>query len=209
MTLIVGIVDKETGTVYMGGDRIVCYGMDKKISATPKIFRKGEFLIGSAGYVRGMNLLEFMFETPSIKDDNIVKYMVKEFVPELIKCFKENQFSSKENEIITNEQEILIGVRGKLFIVGGGFEVSEVMNNYAAVGYGSYHANGALEYAIKTQKTINYADVVKDVIRNTCKIVNYVDLGGLDVDLLELKKIKEVKQSIIYIFEDGTELKDM
>lgn len=209
MTLIVGIVDKETGTVYMGADRIVVNGMSKNLLSSPKIIKNGEFLIGSAGYVRGMNLLEYMFEIPEIKDENITKYMVKEFIPELIKCCKENNFYTKESETIENLQDMLVGVRGRLYQITGGFEVNEISSNYMTVGYGTYHANGMLEYAINNHKRNDYNNLIKEIIKNTCKIVNYVEIGELDVDILELKKIKEVKKTTIYILQDGTKVENI
>lgn len=204
MTLIVGIVDKDTGTVHMGADRIVVLGMGKSTMSTPKIFKKGEFIIGSAGYLRGINLLEHVFEIPNISDDekDITKYMVKEFVPALIKCFKDNQFYTKESEMIINEQQILFGVRGRLYSMFGSFEISEHNSNYATSGYGMYHANGMIEYALKTENRKDYIPLIKDVIKNVCNIVNYVSIGDLDVDVLSLKKIKSKKT--VFTFEDGT-----
>ncbi len=204
MTLIVGIVDKDTGTVHFGADRITVLGMGKDTMSTPKIFKKGEFIIGSAGYSRGINLLEHVFEIPNINKDekDITKYMVKEFIPALIKCFKDNQFYSKESELILNEQSILVGIRGHLYSVFGAFEVMESSSNYATAGYGMYHANGMLEYALKTQNRNDHIHLIKDVIKNVCNIVNFVSIGDLEVDVLSLKKIKNIKT--IYIFEDGT-----
>lgn len=204
MTLIIGIVDKETGTVHMGADRIVVLGMGKDTMSTPKIFRKDEFIIGSAGWSRGINLLEHVFEIPKISDDekDVTKYMVKDFVPALIKCFKDNQFYTKESEMILNEQSILIGVRGHLYSIFGAFEIMESVSNYATAGYGMYHANGMLEYALKTQNRKEHIQLIKDVIKNVCNIVNFVSIGDLDVDVISLKRVKSKKTILTY--DDGT-----
>lgn len=204
MTLIVGIVDKPSGTIFMGSDRIVCDGMGKGLLSQPKIFKNGEFLIGSAGYVRGLNLLEYVFEIPDIQGENITKYMVKDFIPALIKCCQENNFYEKKNDRVENLQEILVGVRGHLYSITGGFEVSEVMNQYSTVGYGAYHANGVLEYAINVHKRKDYQKLIREVVTSTSKIVNFVDVGDLEVDVLELKKVKELKTQTVCIYEDGT-----
>ena len=57
MTCIAAVGEAEQ--VFMGGDSMLAAGWDARISAMPKVFRNGPLLIGVAGSLRMLQLLQY------------------------------------------------------------------------------------------------------------------------------------------------------
>ena len=140
MTCIVGI--KKGGVVYMGGDSIQIDSKDDVgITVHPKVFKVGDFLVGSCGGVRQRQLMQYTFR-PALTGDNYVSdmdYMVRAFIPGLQRCFKEGDYDPGENG-----PTFLVGFKGHIYIVGPGFHVLEFENDYVALGTGQPYACGSL-----------------------------------------------------------------
>ena len=138
MTCIVGMTHK--GKVYIGADSLGSNGFTQSIRKESKVFKNGEFLIGCTSSFRMIDLLKWKFNPPTVKDDNLHKFMVTEFVDSVRKLFVDNGYC-----ITTGDWEsgcFLVGVNGKLFSIEGDFQVYG--QEYYSVGSGSYHAMGSM-----------------------------------------------------------------
>lgn len=133
MTCIAGAI--KDGDVCIGGDAVSVHrDSAARVGADGKVFRVGEFLIGSSGTVRCKQIIQYLFEPAPIAGD-LTAYMVRGFVPALRTLIKENggevKTSSGTEEM---DARYLIGVRGRLFEIDSGYGVFESRAFYAAVG---------------------------------------------------------------------------
>lgn len=143
MTCIAGAI--KDGEVCIGGDAVSVHrDSAARIGADSKVFRVGEFLIGSSGTVRCQQIIRYLFEPLPI-DGDLTAYMVREFVPALRNLIKENggevKTSSGTEEM---DARYLIGVRGRLFEIDSGYGVFESKSFYAAVGCADQEALAAM-----------------------------------------------------------------
>lgn len=152
MTCIVGLV--HDNRVYIGGDSA---GIDDDhmydIRATPKVFKRGEFVYGCTNSFRMADILRHSFKEPPIKGD-ILKYMATTYVDKLFKCFDKAHYKlTEEGEDANNGPVYLVGVRGRLFCIFGDWQVTELKRKFDAIGCGGPFALGALHVLEQTDKT--------------------------------------------------------
>ncbi|HEX6779543.1 MAG TPA: hypothetical protein VF099_15145 [Ktedonobacterales bacterium] len=148
MTCIVGLIDGED--VYLGGDSAVTMGNEIAPQKQPKVFRNGDFLMGSSGSARIKQLLCYSFTPPKrpfAKD--LETYMATDFLNALRKCFKDAGLARKVSEEESFLGSILIAHRGRLFNLGSHYSMHEAQCGYDAIGNGSEIAKGAL-YATRS-----------------------------------------------------------
>lgn len=145
MTCVVGIAEK--GVVYMGGDSIAidAGGYAMHVRETPKVFRNGPFLIGCAGSFRMADTIRYRFapHLPTLSED-LHAYMATTFVDALRETCKAHAVSSVENNVEEVDGEIIVGIYGRLFVIGCDFEVGQQAGGFASIGSGSSVALGAL-----------------------------------------------------------------
>ena len=128
----------------MGGDSAAAAGWDMHQIANPKVFRRGEFVIGYTTSFRMGQLLEYgMLPEKQTGDQSNMAYMSTAFVDAVRKTLKDGGFTTINN---SNEQggQFLVGYRGHLYIVQSGFSVTEYLTPYSAVGCGESYALGAM-----------------------------------------------------------------
>ncbi len=144
MTAIVGIA--KDGKVWMGADS--CSGnpgtYEKNAIKHPKVFQKGEFIIGYTSSFRMGQLIEIDLGIPELPENiDLREYMIRIFIPALRNCLKSGGFAYVEN----NEEsggEFLIGIRGCLFLVQSDFSVLDYQCDYAACGCGAEYCLGSI-----------------------------------------------------------------
>jgi hypothetical protein len=142
------IVAATNGTkVFMAADS--CAVDETSISSrkTPKIFIKGSFLLGYCQSFRLGQIAQYAFDPPALPtikltDDVLTGYMVKNFVPALKKCLEENNFPYHDDD--KDDWEIIIGIKGRIFVVENDWQVGLDIHNYWASGAGAHIALGAL-----------------------------------------------------------------
>ena len=138
LTCIVGMTYK--GKVYIGADSIGSDGFTQNIRKESKVFKNGEFLVGCTSSFRMIDLLKWKFNPPTVKDDNLYKFMVVDFVDAVLNLFVDNGYC-----VTTGDWEsgcFLVGVKGELSSIESDFQVYE--QDYYSVGSGCYHALGSL-----------------------------------------------------------------
>ena len=156
MTCIVGLV--EGNKVYIGGDSASVCGQLTRVSAVPKVFRNGPFVIGYTSSWRMGQILEHHLQIGSGKlpraGDSLHEFMVSIFVERVRELFKSFGYAKLEN----NEEtagEFLVGCYGHLYHIGSDYQVNETVNGMDVCGSGEQYALGAL-YATKDSALTPY-----------------------------------------------------
>jgi ATP-dependent protease HslVU (ClpYQ) peptidase subunit len=142
MTCIVGI--KEDGIVYIGGDSAGVGGLSLTVRADPKVFIKGEFIMGFTSSFRMGELLQYKLPIPLRPQEvDIYEYMVTSFVDAVRDCLKNGGYARKDKEA-EEAGTFLVGYRGRLFCIESDYQVRESTFPYDAVGCGADIALGAM-----------------------------------------------------------------
>lgn len=147
MSCIVGI--KEKDKIYLGADSCVTEGTKIVVLKDPKIFKRGEFLIGFCGGLRSGQLLKHTKINKNVK--NISELV--EFIKDLFE--KEGYLrksSNSEEPAVSVDTEFIVAHKGRMYVIGSDLSVVEDgKNDYAAIGSGATFALGSL-YATKNSK---------------------------------------------------------
>lgn len=142
MTCIVGIA--KDGKVYMGCDSITSNGYTREITKRSKVFRVGEFLIGTCGSIRMANILQYHLAVrPLEENEDIDRYMVIAFIEAVRECLKSKGVASINSNVETSG-DFLCGFRGKLYQCAADFQVDSYVGDTASCGCGSDYALGAM-----------------------------------------------------------------
>jgi ATP-dependent protease HslVU (ClpYQ) peptidase subunit len=159
VTCIAGAV--INGELCIGGDAVSIQGdSNVRISAEGKVFRLGEFLIGSSGTMHMRQVMTYLYEPPAIKGD-LTAYMVRHFIPRLRGMMKEHGCEEQTSNGTTEmEGQYLIGVRGRLFSIDGGYGLFQPRLPYAAIGCAAQEALAAMFTAYSLLKDPLAEDIV-------------------------------------------------
>jgi ATP-dependent protease HslVU (ClpYQ) peptidase subunit len=163
MTIIAACRDQD-GSVWMGADSVsVTPNNDARFGAAPKIFQLGEFLIGSTGTVNCHQIVQYRTEFPLPPcDGDLLEYMVKFFVGSLRSAMKEHGGECKTTAETTEmDGRLLVGIRGQLFTVDGGYGVHVPRAPIAAIGCADQLAYAAMFTARKLVPTMHARAVVQ------------------------------------------------
>jgi hypothetical protein len=142
MTCIVGIAEK--GKIYLGGDAITVSGhYDKTISRAPKVFIRGPMVFGACHSIRMRNLLQYRLDIPIYRGDDLMTYLVNDFIDAVRDCFKRGGLAQEEKG---REEggKFLLGFQGQLFCVELEYDILVPSTPYYAIGCGDNIAFGSL-----------------------------------------------------------------
>jgi hypothetical protein len=150
MTCIVGLVHGDK--VYLGADSAAAtsdYSIDNvlDIRKAPKTFKISEFGFAYTTSFRMGDLLHYSFKPPKYrkKKMSIDEYMRTIFIDKVRKTFKDGGFGSLDPyDDGERGGTFLVGFKGRLFHVGGNFQIGESANGYSAEGAGAAFALGSL-----------------------------------------------------------------
>lgn len=140
MTCIVGV--ERRGAVWIGGDSAgTASNMHQRVRKDPKVFVKGDFIIGFCGSFRMGDLLKHTLQLPEpqVGDDDAT-YMVNDFVNAVRDCLQEENKKGEEKL----DPNFLVGYRGKLYNIEGDYQVGRPAAGFDAVGCGADVAIGAM-----------------------------------------------------------------
>lgn len=137
MTCIVAIAQDDE--VYMGGDRGYSDSDVIVSSQSPKIFDKGNYLLGFAGNAGLGQNVAYTFDAPTHRPTtNTYKYIYNFFIPALRDHLKD--ILPEKDEAHTS---FILGYQGKVFEIDtGDFQCVEYTE--LAIGSGSGYAYGSL-----------------------------------------------------------------
>lgn len=136
MTCIVGI--QKGRTVWIGADSAMTRGLDQRLTGEKKVFINGEFIMGVAGYPRTMSLLNHSFDPPAqpddMADDEFIHTVFVDAVKNSVLLPGETGFDSN----------VMIGYRGKLYMMESNFQILVPAPGFEAMGSGGEIAIGVL-----------------------------------------------------------------
>lgn len=142
MTCIVAL--KEKNRVWLGSDSCVS-ASHETIRGTPKIIRKGEFLIGGAGRSRGTQLFQYSVVLPNIcEGENHYHYLINTVTPLMRKTFIDHGFLKVKNAEQEAPNTFILVFRGNVYVIGPDFFVDHPKEGYFSIGSGSGLALGSL-----------------------------------------------------------------
>jgi ATP-dependent protease HslVU (ClpYQ) peptidase subunit len=156
------------------------YTMSK---ATGKLVKNGEYLIGTAGDLRILNLMSFVFKPPTVPraNTNLNKFMITTFVPALRTCLEEN-LVSKDGE---HGSDLIVVVRGKIYEIGSQYEWCEDVKGIYSIGSGADYALGSLYSSLPKDFTLEDA---KKSVKLAIEIAAQLDTGtGLPITVTTQK----------------------
>lgn len=131
MTCVLGLVDGSR--MLLAGDSAVG---SSSTCAEPKVWRRGNVLVGAAGGCRACNVVEAL-RFPAYKGGDPYSFVRDEVAEALAGAFKSNQAPHAD-------MQVLIAVGGALVELDDEFGATQVGRDYAAIGSGSGVALGAL-----------------------------------------------------------------
>ncbi len=155
-TCIVAIV--HGGKVYVGGDSAGVAGYNITIRADTKVFTrkdalKNTWVFGFTSSFRMGQLIQYELAVPMVEPEekDLHKFMVTKFIPVLRKCLKAGAWEGKKDNQAFGGT-FIVGVLGKVFVIGDNYQVGQPANEYASVGCGTQLALGALYATGKNTK---------------------------------------------------------
>jgi len=154
MTCIVGLIDRKTKDVYIGGDSAGVGNYSIRLRKDPKVFIRGPFIMGFTTSFRMGQLLmsDERFKVRSQKQNETdYEYMVSAFVPAVQKLFEAGGFL-EENSKVKRGGTFLVGYKGNLYCIEGDFQVAEHHDEFNACGCGEDYAVGSLYSTSKKKK---------------------------------------------------------
>lgn len=149
MTCIAALIDRKR-TIYMGGDSALSDETSVDIITRKKILRRGPVLIGWTGSPWLMNILHHKFRAPGLDGYDPDKYISGPFIDTLRRTCRQNGHKSIHTG--DHEGELLVGLRGRFFVVQEDLSAYEIERKYAAIGSGADFALGVLYRGIRDQR---------------------------------------------------------
>lgn len=160
MTCIVGMIDKKTKKVIIGGDSAGVAGSTIFIRKDEKVFKNGDFVIGCTTSFRMIQLLRYSFKPPEINGKDLYEYMCTDFIDSVRECFKNGGYLQKFTDGDEKGGDFLVGYKDRLFKVENDFQVAETLNGIDCCGCGMDFALGAL-HALGEQKMSTENKIIK------------------------------------------------
>lgn len=164
MTCIVGLINKETNEIYMGGDSAAVGGSNISIRKDPKVFIKdNKFIIGFTSSFRMGQLLmtddRFIIREQNTNEDDF-HYMINAFIPAVQEVFNVGGFL-KVKESVKEGGFFIVGYHKHLYKIECDFQVEENYDGYMATGCGEDLALGSLftteNFTLTTEERITKA----------------------------------------------------
>ena len=142
MTCIVGV--KSDKGLYIGGDSAISCDNLVQIITDPKVWRKGQFVMGFAGSLRVGQIIKYKMKIPPINKRKPTEYMVTGFVDAMRKYLKLAGAAREDKKEEEQENQFLIGFKGHLFEIDEAYGVCEINDEFVSIGSGTEYALGSL-----------------------------------------------------------------
>ena len=197
MTCIVGVVDKDTNDVYIGGDSAgTTDAFSLTILKTPKVFKRGPFIFGCCGSFRHLQLLQYDNQLNDLrtqeKDEEDFSYLVNVFIKRVIKLYEKGGKIVDDCGTKTGGF-FLLGYNGNLYEVEDDFSIIQSVNSYDACGcaedlaLGSLHTSERLTSLSPIQKielALETAEKFNAAVKGPFNIVKleYINKDGQKIE---------------------------
>lgn len=164
MTTIVGIqgdgfavvcADSRVSSMFSDGAQISTLG-----DGFSKIAVNGKYLLGAAGDVRAINILQHAFQPPapppSTTGKKLDQFFTVRFIPALRECFEAQGYATPERDdkehIAEHSSTIIVAVNGVIYVVDGDYSWSSDSNAVYAIGSGASYALGAMQVLTRNKR---------------------------------------------------------
>lgn len=143
MTAIVALVHK--GRVWMGGDSAFSTESEVWLQRDPKVFRRGDVLIGVCGTGRFESVMRYVVEIPRLrKGADVGQWTNVELAYEIRRAHVNDGYVHESKAFEVDECQALIGVAGELFVLESDLCAWRPLVGYAAIGSGEGPARTSL-----------------------------------------------------------------
>ena len=171
MTTIVGI-QGDGFTILCSDSRISTVDDDGYVSyvqtlspSMSKIAQVGPYLIGIAGDLRAINLINYAFQPPippaAMKGRKLDEFITLKFISSLRECFDSNGYSPppKENSdhIASQGSSIIVSINKIIYQIDNDYAWTTDASGLYAIGTGSSYALGALNILCPKLPTLTQA----------------------------------------------------
>lgn len=147
MTIIIGLEDKETGSVWMGGDSAVTtWPNSVDVLREGKIFNIADIMLfGSAGTLRNAQIIKhsLMFRH-QFSEESDMDYLVNGVAESIREILREKGASRIEANIESNVNSWLLGYRGKIYEIDDSYAVVNSARGLTAIGSGRDYAMASM-----------------------------------------------------------------
>jgi len=130
-----------------------------------KICTKGKYLMGAAGDVRAINLIQHALTPPqpaaSLRGKKLDEFVTVKFIPALKDCFESNGFVATNSDGRPSpaeaDAEVIIAVNGVIYAIGSGYSWFSDASGLYSAGTGSAYALAALAATIPKSPNVKQA----------------------------------------------------
>ena len=171
MTTLVGIQGPDF--VVLAADSQITDNDQRIISTqTPKIVRKGKYLLGVTGDSRPGDILIYNWKPPLYKNQDPVEWMGRVVIPSISNAFKDNGYELNDKEA---SFAYLLAFDSYLFSIGSDLSFNGSENGLFTAGSGGPDALGYL-YSLKPRsyKSLLMAKVIAE---SAVKIASVLDIN--------------------------------
>jgi hypothetical protein len=171
MTVIIGYIEPETNTVFMGSDSRSTQKTYIDTLKESKVWINDEFIIGVCGDLRLLNVIKYQFKPPKHPKDMLTeKYMNSLFINEIQGTLVGMNVKDDDEENKDRMPgQILVGYKGRLFKIGVDFGVHESTMAFRCIGSAEQFALGALLGSIHSSSSI------ENKIYNALEVASHFD----------------------------------
>jgi ATP-dependent protease HslVU (ClpYQ) peptidase subunit len=139
-----------------------------------KIFENNGIIVAGAGSVRGINLLQYAWESPPIKITDIDKYVTSILVPSIRRCFDNASYEFKRDDsAVENDNIFLLCIQGKMYRLDEDYSWERTDEGIYVAGSGERFALGAL--AALDAGNITTVAQAKNILRKALKVASKYD----------------------------------
>jgi ATP-dependent protease HslVU (ClpYQ) peptidase subunit len=157
MSCVVGLI--SNGSVVMGADSASVASEDLRLRADLKIGKVGPYLLGFAGSFRAGQLVLHAFKPPTPPTTgDLFPFMVTEFVDILEGTLDGGGSNKRGDGMEESPADIMVGINGRLFVIGADYQVEEATTPFMAIGSGARVALGALHTSITQLEMLDTLD---------------------------------------------------
>lgn len=127
-------------------------GMQTTSASHPKIAAIGNYLIGTAGDVRAINILSYAFHPPqpptNLTGKKLDEFFTTRFIPSLRECFDAHGYSTpirdSSNHMAEQSSDMLVAINQHIYQVDNDYAWTVDTSGVFAIGTGCQYALGAL-----------------------------------------------------------------
>jgi ATP-dependent protease HslVU (ClpYQ) peptidase subunit len=117
-----------------------------------KLGTNGRYILGAAGDLRAINILQHAFSppnpAPTLKGKKLDQFITAKFIPSLRECFETHGYARPDNEdkshMAEHSSTILAAVNGSLYVIDGDYSWISDSTALFAIGTGAQYALGAM-----------------------------------------------------------------